>query len=139
MTLDDIKDAIENSNNIVIFTHEKPDGDAIGSSLAFYMAMKNIGKNVEVVIPHYAESYRFLPCSNEAKVEPSLNKYDLAIALDCGDIKRLDDPNDTFEKSEVRINIDHHTSNGMFADLNFVNPVSPACAQIITTMFKYFK
>lgn len=139
MTLDDIKDAIENSKNIVIFAHEKPDGDAIGSSLAFYMAMKNIGKNVEVIIPHYAESYRFLPCSNEAKVEPSLNKYDLAIALDCGDIKRLDDPNDTFEKSEVRINIDHHTSNGMFADLNFVNPVSPACAQIITTMFKYFK
>lgn len=139
MTLDDIKDAIENSNNIVIFAHEKPDGDAIGSSLAFYMAMKNIGKNVEVIIPHYAESYRFLPCSNEAKVEPSLNKYDLAIALDCGDIKRLDDPNDTFEKSEVRINIDHHASNGMFADLNFVNPVSPACAQIITTMFKYFK
>ena len=91
MTLDDIKDAIENSNNIVIFTHEKPDGDAIGSSLAFYMAMKNIGKNVEVVIPHYAESYRFLPGSNEAKVEPSLNKYDLAIALDCGDIKRLDE------------------------------------------------
>lgn len=139
MTLDDIKDAIEESRNIVIFAHEKPDGDAIGSSLAFYMAMKNIGKDVEVIIPHYAENYRFLPCSNEAKTVPSLNKYDLAIALDCGDIKRLDDPNGTFEKSEIRVNIDHHTSNGMFADLNFVNPVSPACAQIITAMFKYFK
>lgn len=139
MTLDDIKNAIDNAENIVIFAHEKPDGDAIGSSLAFYMAMKNIGKNVDVVIPHFSDAFSFLPCADKALQKPSLNKYDLAIALDCGDIKRLDDPNDTFEKSEVRINIDHHTSNGMFADLNFVNPVSPACAQIITNMFKYFK
>lgn len=139
MTLDDIKSAIDNANNIVVFAHEKPDGDAIGSSLAFYMALKNINKNVELVIPNFPDSYKFLPCSNEAKVEPSLDKYDLAIALDCGDIKRLDDPKETFEKSEVRVNIDHHTSNVMFGDLNFVNPVSPACAQIITTMFKYFK
>lgn len=139
MTLDDIKSAIDNANNIVVFAHEKPDGDAIGSSLAFYMALKNIGKNVELVIPNFPDSYKFLPCSDEAKLEPTLDKYDLAIALDCGDIKRLDDPKETFEKSETRVNIDHHTSNVMFGDLNFVNPVSPACAQIITTMFKYFK
>lgn len=139
MTLDDIKSAIDNAKNIVVFTHEKPDGDAIGSSLAFYIALKNIGKNVELVIPNFPDSYKFLPCSDEAKVEASLDKYDLAIALDCGDIKRLDDTKEIFEKCEVRVNIDHHTSNGMFGDLNFVNPVSPACAQIITTMFKYFK
>lgn len=59
MTLDDIKDAIENSNNMVIFAHEKPDGDAIGSSLAFYLAMKNLGKDVEVIIPHMPETYKF--------------------------------------------------------------------------------
>jgi len=139
MTLDDIKDEIDNSKSVVIFAHEKPDGDAIGTSLAFYIALKNIGKNVELIIPHFPESYKFLPCSNEAKEEPSLDKYDLAIALDCGDIKRLDDPKETFIKSETRVNIDHHTSNGMFGDLNFVNPVSPACAQIVTTMFKYYK
>lgn len=139
MTLDDIKSAIDNANNIVIFAHEKPDGDAIGSSLAFYIAMKNIGKNVEVIVPHFPETYKFLPCSDEAKVEPDLEKYDLAIALDCADIKRLDDPKETFIKAETRINIDHHTSNVMFGDLNFVNPVAPACAQIITAMFKYYK
>lgn len=139
MTLDDIKSAIDSANNIVIFAHEKPDGDAIGSSLAFYLAMKNIGKTVEVIIPHFPDTYRFLPGADEAKLEPELDKYDLAIALDCGDIKRLDDPNDTFIKAETRINIDHHTSNVMFGDLNFVNPVSPACAQIITAMFKYYR
>ena len=53
MTLDDIKDKIENAESIVIFTHEKPDGDAIGSSLAFYIAMKKLEKNVDVIIPHF--------------------------------------------------------------------------------------
>lgn len=138
MTLDSIKEVVENSKSIVIFTHEKPDGDAIGSSLAVYEALKKIGKNVEVVIPNFPDTYKFLPYSDEAILEPTLEKYDLAIALDCGDIKRLDDPKSTFEKCETRVNIDHHTSNGMFGDLNFVDPVSPACAQIVTTIFEYF-
>lgn len=139
MTLDDIKNAIDNSKSIIIFAHEKPDGDAIGSSLAFYIVMKNLGKTVDVIIPHFPDSYNFLPYSKEAKVEPSLEKYDLAVALDCGDLKRLDDPDSTFLKAETRINIDHHISNGMFGDLNYVDPVSPACSQILTAMFKYYK
>ena len=138
MTLDDIKNEIENANNIVIFAHEKPDGDAIGSSLAFYIAMKNLGKDVDVIIPHYPSDFKFLPCSNEVKLKPDIEKYDLAIALDCGDIKRLDDPEETYLKAKTRINIDHHMSNGMFGDYNYVDPVSPACCQIITGMFKYY-
>ena len=138
MTLDEIKKAIDNSESIVIFSHEKPDGDAIGSSLAFYMAMVNLGKKVEVIIPNYPNTYKFLPCAKETKLEPSLKKYDLAVALDCGDLKRLDDPDGTYLKAEIRINIDHHMSNGMFGDLNYVDPVSPACSQILTSMFKYY-
>ncbi len=139
MTLDDIKNAIDNSKSIVIFAHEKPDGDAIGSSLAFYFAMKNLGKEVDAIIPHFPNYYKFLPGSNESKLKPSLKKYDLAIALDCGDITRLDDPEGTFSKAETRVNIDHHLSNGMFGDLNYVDPVSPACCQILTSIFKYYK
>lgn len=138
MTLDTIKDVVENSKDIVVFTHENPDGDAVGSSLAVYLVLKNMGKNVDIVIPSYPKTYKFLPHCDEVIKEPSLEKYDLAIALDCADIKRLDDPVNTFEKTEIRLNIDHHTSNGMFGDLNFVDHVSPACAQIITTILEYF-
>ena len=139
MTLDDIKEAIDNANSIVIFAHEKPDGDAIGSSLAFYIAMKKLGKTVDVIIPNFPNDFKFLPYSKEAKTKPSLRQYDLAIAVDCGDIKRLDDPEETYTKTKTRINIDHHISNVMFGDLNYVDPVSPACCQIITGIFKYYK
>lgn len=139
MTLDTIKEVIENSKSIVVFTHENPDGDAVGSSLAAYLILKDMGKDVDVVIPNFPKTYKFLPHAQEVLIEPKQEKYDLAIALDCADIKRLDDPKGTFLKSETRVNIDHHTSNGMFGDLNFVNPVAPACAQIVTTILGYFK
>ncbi len=139
MTLDTIKEVIERAKNIVIFTHENPDGDAIGSTIATYLVLKEMGKNVDMVIPVFPSTFKFLPHADEVLEKPSLEKYDLAIALDCADIKRLDDPTETYLKSETRLNIDHHTSNGMFGDLNFVNPVAPACAQIITTMLEYFK
>ena len=139
MTLDSIKEVIKEAESIVIFTHENPDGDAVGSSTAVYSVLKEMGKNVDLIIPHFPKTYKFLPNSDEALCEPKLEKYDLAIALDCADIKRLDDPTDVFLKCETRVNIDHHTSNGMFGDLNFVDPVAPACSQIITTILSYFK
>ena len=65
MTLDNIKEEILNSKNIVILTHEVPDGDAIGSSLAMYMGLKQLGKDVDVVIPKIPKTYTFLPKSDK--------------------------------------------------------------------------
>ena len=131
MTLDNIIEEINNDKNIVILTHENPDGDAIGSSLAMYSALKQIGKNVDVIIPEYPKTFEFLPNSKEILKEGKNYNYDLAIALDCGDIKRLDGFSKYFEDANVKISIDHHGSNTMFADYNFVDPASPACSQIL--------
>ena len=43
-TLDNILEEINKAETIVILTHENPDGDAMGSSLALYDALKNMGK-----------------------------------------------------------------------------------------------
>lgn len=136
MTLDNIKEEIKNSQNIVILTHEVPDGDAIGSSLAMYIGLKQLGKDVDVVIPKYSNTYTFLPCTDEIKTEGRMENYDLAIALDCGDIKRLNGFANYFEYANCKIQIDHHEANTMFADYNFVNPTAPACCQILITVLK---
>ncbi len=67
MTLDNIKEEIEKAKTIVILTHEDPDGDAIGTSLAMYQALKNMGKEVDIVIPSYPKNFNFLPCADEIK------------------------------------------------------------------------
>lgn len=130
MTLDNIVEEIDKAKSIVILTHENPDGDAVGSSLALYIALKEQGKDIDIIIPEYSKVYKFLPCSEEIK-EESDKQYDLSIALDCPDIKRLNGFVKYFEDAKVRISIDHHSSNKMFADYNFVTPEAPATAQIL--------
>lgn len=137
MILDNIIEEIKNANNIVILTHETPDGDAIGSSLAMYFAIKRLGKEADLIIPDFPRTYSFLPGVENAKEEGQKQNYDLAIALDCSDIKRLNGFASYFENAKVKIVIDHHSSNTMFGDHNFVNPAAPACAQILVTMLDY--
>ena len=138
MTLDEILKEINKAETIVILTHEAPDGDAIGSSLAMKLILKQLGKNADVIIPEYAKLYEFLPLANEIKEETEIEKYDLAISLDCATLKRLVG-SEYFENAKRNIVIDHHGSNSMYGDLNYVNPVSPACCEILASIAEYFE
>lgn len=136
MTLDKIKEEIEKAKTVVILTHESPDGDAVGSSLAMYQALKKMGKEVDVVIPEMPRTFEFLPCADEIKKEGRNDiQYDLGISLDCTDTKRLEGFNPWYDTAKTKISIDHHGTNAMFADYNYVDPVAPACAQILIVVF----
>lgn len=138
MTLDEILMEIKDAEKIVILTHESPDGDAIGSSLAFKLMLEEIGKNADVIIPEYSRLFNFLPAIKEVKKESDIKKYDLAISVDCATLKRLA-RKEYFENADRTIVIDHHGSNNMYGDINYVNPVSPACCEILAGMFEYFQ
>ena len=139
MTLDNILEKIKKAKSIVLLTHENPDGDAVGSSLAMYEALKQMGKeNVDVIIPEYPRTYTFLPNVDKVKKEGREENYDLAIALDSATIKMLNGWSNYFEEAKTKIVIDHHSTNTMYGDLNYVNPDSPACTQILLTIFEYF-
>ena len=138
MTLDTIWEEIKKAEKIVILTHELPDGDAIGSSLATGLALDEMGKDVDIIIPEYSKSFAFLPQIEKLKKSTEIEKYDLAIALDCASPKILKGYTKYFEKAKTKIVIDHHSSNVMYGDVNFVNPVAPACAQVLIGMFSYF-
>lgn len=129
MTIDNIKEEIQKANDVVILTHESPDGDAVGSALAMFLTLKKLGKTVDVIIPEYASMFSFLPAADEIKKEGKQEPYDLAISVDVTGINRLNGFASYFENAKVKIQIDHHQVNEMFADYNFVNPASPACAQ----------
>lgn len=137
MTLDDIKVQIANANSIVILTHENPDGDAMGCALAMYNALKQLEKDVDVIVPEFSRCFEFLPGIPEIKKE-GRKEYDLAIAVDCADTKRLNGFVDYFDDAKVTVQIDHHGVNTMFADYNYVDPVAPACAQILVKVLPYW-
>lgn len=140
MTLDEILKEIKKAQNICVLAHESPDGDAIGSSLAFYHILKNMGKNVEVLMKNLPETYMFLPGAEMIKEESSMEKIDMAIVVDCPEIKRVNaDLIKYFDAAEVTVEFDHHMNNKMFADYNIVNHVSSACAQLLVSSFDYLE
>ena len=137
MTLDNILVEIQKADKIVIMAHETPDGDAVGSMLSMYLALKKLNKSADVITKEFPRTFNFLPGANEVKKTSEVENYDLAIALDCTDLKRLVG-REYFEKAKKTIVIDHHSTNTMFGDINFVNPVSPACCEILAGIFSYF-
>ncbi len=139
MTLDNIKEEIIKAETILVLTHESPDGDAVSSSLSVKLAIEKLGKKVDVIIPEYSKDFEFLPKADEIKKESSIKQYDLAISVDCSDLKRLEGSETYFETAKRTIQIDHHSVNKMFADINYVDPVAPACCQILIGMFEYFE
>ncbi len=138
MTLDDILEEINKADKIAILTHENPDGDAMGSSLAMYHALKNYGKNPDIIIPVHSKVFNCLPGIENIKTESDIEHYDLAISLDCAAINMLNGFANYFENAKVKVCIDHHGTNTMFGDYNYVNPDAPACSEILLVIFEYF-
>ena len=136
-SLDHILEEINKANSIVILTHENPDGDAIGTGLALYNALKDYGKDPDIIIPEYPKIFQFLPGAEDIKKESDVDRYDLAISVDCATMKRLSGFSDYFENAKSKIVIDHHGTNTMYGDINFVNPDAPACAQIMLGIFAH--
>jgi len=143
--LEKIADILKNKDNFVIFTHSYPDGDGIGSSIAFYKLLLNMGKKADMVCDsEMPYQYEFLPYANKVNKNISdsgvKNKF-VAVFLDCADIKRIRiDEEKIRENAQFVINIDHHLGNTNFGDINIVESSKSATAEIIFSFFeKYFK
>ncbi len=138
MTLDDIKEVIKNNSTFVIFAHENPDGDAVGSCLAMYNVLKNLGKKVEVVMDEHPASFSYLQGEDKILQMPTYEIYDVAMVLDCPDLKRVREKYQViFNQAKNKIEFDHHINNSMFADLCVVDQACPACSQLLASSFNY--
>lgn len=115
-----IVDLIGKSKQILLLTHINPDGDAIGSILAFLQALKKLGKKVTVVLPQpLPKLYSFLPNIEDIKKEFSGTK-DFIISLDCSqtDVNKL---GYKYLKDEQKLNIVVNPKSGNFSpqDISF--------------------
>ena len=137
--MDKIIEKLRLSNDIVLLVHESPDGDAIGSIIALYRALKKMGKNVEAFIEKIPSNCEFLISSigEEIKVFEDMDenrKYDWCIALDCGDADRMGKAKVLFENANNTICIDHHYTNVGYANLNYIEGEAAATGEILYDM-----
>jgi bifunctional oligoribonuclease and PAP phosphatase NrnA len=135
---DRFKEAIAQYKSFLVMSHQRPDGDAVGSSLAMALALQNLGKAVEVwnedPLP---KKFDFLPAGNCWRVTPAApSHFDVIVSVDNANKKRLGRAVDMLTDAKMWINIDHHASNERFGDLNIVDPDSPATGEILCRLFK---
>ena len=130
-----IFDRIKNANDITIFAHAKTDGDAIGSALAFFYYVKELGKNANLVVDSVIPSnIAWLPGIENFNTK-KVNGGDLAIVVDSATLDRLGRNKFKLAKFNYSILIDHHQDCERFAKMNLVKPGYSSTAEYIYDLF----
>ncbi len=119
--------------HIVIVSHTNPDGDALGSSLAWASALRTLGHKVHCIVPNnYPYYLNWMPAIKSVllfkeqpdEVQQLVEQAGLLFCLDMSDLSRLDSLSDTIASNRRarRILIDHHLSPSGGFDLQFSYP-----------------
>ena len=126
----EIKERLAIAKKIVIASHVRPDGDAIGSLLGLGLALRDAGKSVQMVLADgVPSSFKYLDGSELIHKEPK-GEHDTFITVDCADFKRTGKVFEHFGQPDI--NIDHHVTNEKFGKLNLIEAEEVATAAILT-------
>ena len=125
-----IKGRIQAAQRVLITSHVRPDGDAIGSSLALGLALLDAGKQVQVVLSDgLSASFKHLPGADLVRTKAN-GAFDLIISVDCSDLNRVGKALDGYRAPDIII--DHHVTGEAFGTLNLVEPEAVATASVLT-------
>ncbi|MDX9990913.1 MAG: bifunctional oligoribonuclease/PAP phosphatase NrnA [Anaerolineales bacterium] len=124
-----VREKFSKAQNILIVSHVRPDGDAVGSLLGLGMALKNAGKQVQMVLNDGIPAlFSHLPGAELVKKSPEAD-FDLFITVDCADFKRTGPQFQTMRKPDI--NIDHHITNEKYGEINIIDPAAVATCAIL--------
>lgn len=128
--LNAVLNEIANRHRFVLTSHARPDGDAIGSTLACGEILRRMSKNTDIVFRDgVPRVYQQLPfASNVIQADHVDGQYDAAILLECDNVQRT--RLDGLEKYFL-INIDHHKSGREFANLNWIDSKAVATGELV--------
>lgn len=137
-----LKENIDNSNRIVICCHKSPDGDALGSSLAWAEYLRTQGKEPDIIVPDaYPDFLQWLPGSERIirydkhaadKADEMLQKAELIFCLDFNGTNRVDEMKYALEQSPARkIMIDHHLDPSMDTVLTVSHPQMSSTSELV--------
>jgi phosphoesterase RecJ-like protein len=121
-------------DKFLLTTHERPDGDAVGSLSAMQRVLTALGKDAlaflaadEFPLPY---EYRFIELGGLVTEPPEDLSERVLVFLDCGNIDRT--PADVLKREGAHIlNIDHHHDNTRFGTINYVDPSSSCTAEMV--------
>ena len=133
-SLPDLAQQLRAHQSFVVLSHYRPDGDAIGSTLAIGLALRAMGKTVRMLNEDSVPAaLTFLPGSELIERPTTTIDAEVVIAVDCANRERLGTQCLEMVSGgpQLWINLDHHRSNEGYGDLHYIDASSPATGQIL--------
>ena len=143
MRFQSIADFINNNDRFILTAHETPDGDAIGSEIAAYFALKSLGKEVKIInADPMAEKYSFLDTENAIE----LYTDQLKLPEDLGNwVLMILDTNDINNIGTIKVNIltrvrnhfifDHHEGGDSVSSANHIESEASSTCEMLYELF----
>ena len=132
-SLQQARRCLDDSGRLMVLSHIRPDGDAIGSLIGMGLALMAIGKDVDMISPDGVPgNFRHLEGSQLVRRSPR-GDYDAICVLDCSDLGRTGDVLDGYGRPDI--NIDHHVTNVDFAQINLVDTGAVSTTEILAQIF----
>ncbi|TMD80602.1 MAG: bifunctional oligoribonuclease/PAP phosphatase NrnA [Chloroflexi bacterium] len=126
---------IHSAQRIAVIAHEHPDGDCLGSALGLAHILGQVGKTCVIACADPAPgNLAFMPGIDKLQHTLDNEDYDLVIALDAGELSRfgsLYQQHQAFLERVPILNIDHHLSSSGCGNVNIIDPISAATAELL--------
>ncbi|MBW3666627.1 MAG: bifunctional oligoribonuclease/PAP phosphatase NrnA [Actinobacteria bacterium] len=127
-------DLIRQAGSVALACHVGPDGDALGSMLAFGLAARDAGKEVAASFgsPYSVPgNLGFLPTELLVPPEDFPAEPELMVVFDAGSAERLAELGSNASKAEKLIVVDHHATNEGFGDVSLIDPSAAATGELV--------
>ncbi len=131
---------LQEARNVLVASHIDPDGDALGTQLAFAAYLRSEGKQVTLIreagIP---EKYLFMhgigqiPCIDDYH---GAQPFDTAVILECPNVKRIGRASQLLTENTVILSIDHHRDNDEFGAINWINTKASSVGEMVYEFFE---
>lgn len=133
-----IAEALRQHETFVVFSHMRPDGDALGCTLAMALCLQQMGKKVTAWNEDGPiEKFSYLPGIELVTKPPATpQSFDVAIVLDNAVRERAGASVPAVASAKVWINIDHHITNAGYGDIVLIDGTAPATGQILYDFFR---
>ena len=132
--MENIAEILEGVKTMGIGGHIRPDGDCVGSCMALYLYVKTYYPEIQadVYLDNPKPVFGHIDCMDEIKTELDGDKeYDLFVTCDVSTKDRLAIAGPYFDTAKRTACIDHHISNGGYADYNYILPNASSACEVL--------
>ncbi len=132
MTIAEIATELKKAKSVLIISHNRPDGDTVGSATALRLALIKLGVKVDLAcFSDVPDKLKYITgVESYVKSVNDVNIYNAVVSVDCANENMFGELYQSYKKHPVTFNVDHHVSNSKYAKFNYVEDASSTCEVI---------